>query len=213
MDLPSELLSHVLRYCDAATLIRSTMACRGFQLAALEQARLRITPIAAREDDEPWELMAKRPLATLFQWELDRMLAEVDDWEGARFLYFRLQENDVDWAVGNGEPLLLCDGRTVEWLHDEHDYQHYHGCACEWLGESTHDTWWQSTACDHIVYTEHLALHPTLGRYTASIGDLLTHPSSDGTLTDKVRAWCQDSVPDTDAAAFLSHFGWDLVML
>ena len=171
--LPSEMLMKTLSYCNAATLIRASMACSCLREAATEVAmdRAEAMGIALDDPDEYTgvDRTAEQALSVVFKAELDGMLrgmlrGSCIELRGSAFLYFRLMERDVDWAVGEEEAMLVFDGDRVDWLHARDEYYEGDEDVVRRMNLQRHKTLWLETPRDYLAYTRHLALHPKYGR-------------------------------------------------
>ena len=174
--LPCDALVHALGHCSAATLVRSAMACRALRDAAERVARRRVASLGLEVDDDCWVQLAQRPLATVFRSELEALVHRAPrGWRtSGAFLWFRLAEEDLNDAVADGAPLLLCDGAgAVEWLHDQRGLDDAYSAARRGEGGDvelvelrlqTHATLWHDATDAHLAYARHLALHPCWGR-------------------------------------------------
>ena len=216
--LPCDALVHALGHCSAATLVRSAMACRALRDAAERVARRRAASMRLELPDEPdedaysWEQAAQRPLAAVFRVELERLVHRAPrGWRSSgAFLWFRLTENELNDAVADGAPLLLCDGAgAVEWLHDQRGLDDAYGAAVrgrasdvdlEELRLQTHATLWHGAPNDHLAYTRHLPLHPRWGRPVVRLDDLLASDDHSWRLRE-LRTWLTDA-PRCEVAAF-----------
>ena len=171
-------------------------------------------------DDDCWVQLAQRPLATVFRSELEALVRDAPrGWRASgAFLWFRLAEEDLNDAVADGTPLLLCDGAgAVEWLHDQRGLDDAYSAArrastgdvdLEELRLQTHATLWHDATDAHLAYARHLALHPRWGRpfdartrQATFTGPSLTRARPSSTRTVGRRGSCCGTTPWAIAAA------------
>ena len=129
-----------------------------------------------------YDRIANMALPIVFQSELKYMLRDGSiDLCGGAFLYFRLTERDVDWAVEEEEAMLVFDGDRVDWLHSRDEYYEDDEDVVRRMNLQRHKTLWLQTPRDYLAYTRHLALHPEYGRTKGPLGlylSLFEHSST-----------------------------------
>ena len=161
-----------LSYCNAATLIRASMACVWLKQATVEVAMRRAEVLGVTLDspddcDLHCDRIANMALPVVFQTELKCMLVRLHvfliDLCGGAFLYFRLTERDVDWVVEEEEAMLVFDGDNVDWLHTRDEYYGDDYDVVRRMNLQRHQTLWLQTPLDYLAYTRHLVLHPKYG--------------------------------------------------
>ena len=223
MDIPHDILMNVMGFAVASTLIRAKMVCSWLRDVAQEVAE---NKTSWKDDVETFlclELSAQRALAMLFEVELHWMLKRSGHLlhTDPGLLYFCLLERNVEWAMEEGEAMLVYDGEQVEWLHERGDYNTYDGDSLAILGLQYVDSRWGITkGSDYLAFTQHLALHPRYGRTTRGGGELLQScMQSPDWWMEPLRAWIEEApceereafysdAETMDAAVLLARFHW-----
>ena len=134
LQLPFDLLVHLLRSCRASTLLRLTMTTTLLREAAMEAAFERADELGLILHDplayDGLDRVSQSVLPALFREELDRMLRRLPS---CRHLDpFRATDQDVECAMDHEVATLVYDGVVVEWAHDATYLRHpgfWHRCS------------------------------------------------------------------------------------